>query len=291
MGNRLRILFLIITLVLAGLTLNGCQFSLEIPAGSHTGVTETAYFEHFWLSRNTVPGPQNAVGPLIVVIEGDGSPFLNRYQVSLDPTPNHPVLLNWIGFTQHDVLYLGRPCYFGKSQILPPEPPGRVTGQLVNRRCDSYWYTLGRYSEPVVTSMVQALNNLHKSQCIILLGHSGGAALSMLMAEQMPGVVAIVTLAGNLNVGKWQAHHQYTPLIGSLDPATSPVLHRRIMQVHIAAQQDQIILADWIYAESERQQGEYQIWNAPAHSDWQSLWPDLDKLMKKLFQELTCSTF
>jgi hypothetical protein len=51
-------------------------------------------------------------------------------------------------------------------------------------------------------------------------------------------VGAVVTVAGNLDVAAWAAHHGYTPLADSLDPASLPDLRPEIRQVHFTGGRD-----------------------------------------------------
>jgi hypothetical protein len=52
-----------------------------------------------------------------------------------------------------------------------------------------------------------------------LFGHSGGGALSVLLADRISGVRGLVTIAGNLDTEAWTQLHGYSPLSGSLNPS------------------------------------------------------------------------
>jgi len=253
-----------------------------------SGVVKTSYFEHFWMSAGMAG--KIASGPfgkplddaLVLVVEGDGKPWRSRFQIASDPTPEKPLMLNWLSVTRHPAVYLGRPCYFGRKQLATPTPSLKISGVVLNQGCDIYWYTFGRYSSTVVDSMVAAANNIAEGSCLILLGHSGGGTLAMLMARQLPRVMAVVTLAGNINVTAWQEYHKFTPLVGSLDPAKAMPLPEQISQIHIAAKGDQQILADWVEQESLRQQADFQVWSIGDHSEWRDSWVKLDALLANL---------
>jgi pimeloyl-ACP methyl ester carboxylesterase len=251
----------------------------------------TDSFEHFWAAHQSDVGgisKSKQELPEIVVIEGDGQPWRNRFQVANDPTSASPLLLEWLSVTEHTALYLGRPCYFGQREVNAPVPPVRITGQLLNKQCDAYWYTFGRYSQVVVDSLVQALQKLAAERCLILLGHSGGGTLAMLIARQLPTVSAVVTLSGNINVTAWQQYHQFTPLMGSLDPSKLSPLAARISQIHIAADQDTSILPIWISQEAQRQHAAYQLWTISGHRQWQQAWSKLDALLARLKRVTSC---
>lgn len=146
---------------------------------------------------------------LSVFIDGDGSPWVDGgRRISPDPTPRVPLALALAAETPGSVLYLGRPCYFA----LQPHPA-----------CSPALWTSQRYSSTVVASLADAASRYataHGFRRVLLIGYSGGGTLVALMAGDMPDVVGVVTIAGNLDPGAWARLHGYLPLIGSLDPAS-----------------------------------------------------------------------
>ena len=161
-----------------------------------------------------------------VYIEGDGEPWQSRTSVARDPTQARPLMLRLMRQDAAPRLYLGRPCYLGMA----PEPV-----------CRPWVWTHGRYSEPVVSSMQRALERLIEQHAIgelALFGHSGGATLAMLLAERIPQVGMVVTLAGNLDTAAWTRKHGYSALTGSLNPAERPELPDRIRQFHFRGSED-----------------------------------------------------
>jgi len=159
---------------------------------------------------------QNA--PIHIYIEHDGLPWRTETEVSEDPTPRNPLMLRLMALDPASSIYLGRPCYFGTAAA-----PG----------CDAQMWTHARYSEQVVRSMLAALRQvLEPEQDVVFLGHSGGGALAMLLAEQYPRTRAVVTIAGNLDTAAWARKHAYTPLSQSLNPANRRPLGPDIVQRH-----------------------------------------------------------
>lgn len=164
-----------------------------------------------------------------IYIEGDGRPWIAERYVAQDPTSKHSLMLKLMNQDPGSSLYLGRPCYYGMTN-----EPG----------CTPWLWTHGRYSEPVISSMVSALNKLVQSnqiKKITLIGHSGGGTLAVLMAEQLKEVDTVITLAGNLDVGAWAEQHGYTRLKGSLNPAERNPLPLSIHEYHFLGDKDPVI--------------------------------------------------
>ncbi len=270
--------------------LSGCSSSPHIAGDAASKWTYQAPFELFWGDRPKLQAGQFPPNIQIIAIEGDGRPWLTPRKIAFDPTPASPLMLDWFNSTSHHAVYLGRPCYFGARQLQDRSVPVKITPRPSGVACDPYWYTFGRYSQPVVTSMQQALE-AESGPCRVILGHSGGGTLAMLLAAELANVIGVVTLAGNLDVAAWLSHHRYSPLPGSLDPAARPPLASGIQQIHIAAEGDRTILAAWIQAETRRQGGEFLLWPVSSHNQWRSQWPRLDALLTTILANApkTCS--
>ena len=160
-------------------------------------------FRHVIYRENTVENSD----VLHIYLDGDGLPFIDRETISRDPTPATPVMLELMSLDPAPSVYLGRPCYFG---------------MFAESRCNAYYWTNGRYSEAVVASLVIAIRKISaeygSSTRLRLFGHSGGGSLAMLAGNRIDRVTTIVTIGANLDIDAWAAYHDYTPLIGSLNP-------------------------------------------------------------------------
>jgi pimeloyl-ACP methyl ester carboxylesterase len=155
-----------------------------------------------------------------IYIEGDGSPWLARYLPAPNPNSENPLMLRLMAKDTAPAIYLGRPCYQGQTSTPP---------------CSTWDWTHGRYSERVVSSLQSVLNTLIKDYSInslMLIGHSGGGTLAMLLADRIPQTRSLVTLAGNLDIEAWTQAHGYSPLSGSLNPADAAPLANSIDQFH-----------------------------------------------------------
>lgn len=155
--------------------------------------------------RNNVSKPLPTT--LHVYIEGDGLPWLTPTIVSSDPTPRNALMLELMAIDHTPSLYLGRPCYFGHAE---------------DSLCEPTLWTDRRYSPLVVDTMSSALRRFLSSrqyEQLVFIGHSGGGALALLIANQFEETALVVTIAGNLDTDAWTRLHGFTPLTGSLNPA------------------------------------------------------------------------
>ena len=202
---------------------------------------------------------------LHVYLEGDGSPWRYRVLVMPDPTPRNPLMLRLMSVDETPSIYVGRPCYNGFAS----EP-----------ECDNSLWTSARYSEPVVNSMASAIRSQikrHGAKRVWLFGHSGGGALAMLIAREVPQVTRLITLAGNLDTDAWTDHHRYTPLYSSINPATEPALREDIWQWHLVAGRDTVLPVELIKPVIMRQSSAsgIEIPNFNHGCCWERIWPDV----------------
>lgn len=208
--------------------LQGCTNSekrLDLEAGKFGFSREIVYGNGFNHMIYIHDGDQNR-STLHVYLEGDGRPWIGNRLISSDPTPANPMLLKLMAMDRAPSIYLGRPCYHGFSSIPPCEP--------------ALW-TSARYSTRVVRSMQRVLLDymaLGGYSEVVLIGHSGGGTLAMLLAERISGIRAVVTIAGNLDIDAWTEHHGYSPLTGSLNPAHMLRMDPEIQQYHLTGKAD-----------------------------------------------------
>ena len=204
---------------------------------------------------------------LHVYIEGDGVAWRSRFIISRDPTSRNVLMLDLMAMDPAHSLYLGRPCYLGQAD---------------DTDCESTLWTYERFSETVVDSMVAAIraragksDYIKSARDIVLFGHSGGAALAMLIAARLPQVSAVVTVAGNLDTKAWVKHHGYTPLFGSLDPARQPPLSSRVRQLHLVGERDSVIPPELVKGSIDRQPAA-SVWRFDDYTHnccWKQQWP------------------
>lgn len=199
-----------------------------------------------------------------------------RHEIPEDPTSRQPVMLRLIELDDAPRLYLGRPCYMGFAATPP---------------CGPELWSFQRYSPAVVDTMTNALRGFlaqHPYQKIAWLGHSGGGTLAMLLARQFPETISVITLAGNLDVAAWSAHHNYTPLTGSMDPAREAPLASHIVQRHYLGAADKVITAQMVAAAVAAQPGAVlEILPDVDHNHgWQHHWPAILSSLRTIEESL-----
>ncbi len=164
--------------------------------------------------------------PIHIYIEGDGRPFTSRGMVAHDPTPRRPLVLNLMRNDPAGGIYIGRPCYFGTANL---------------SECNYRMWTNGRYGTQIVDSMAVVAKRLAKGRSIVLIGHSGGGAIALLLANRLPNVIALITLSGNLDTAAWTRHHGYTALTDSENPALILPIPLHVRQLHAVAGRDDVV--------------------------------------------------
>lgn len=177
--------------------------------------------QSYW--RN-IPGRQ---ARLHIYLEGDGRPWIEGRQPANNPSSTRLTALSLMHKDPNPAVYINRPCY-GVS-VQP-------------RACHPRLWTSARYSEPVVQALNAAVSEA-KAQVrateLILIGHSGGGSLAMLIAARRQDVVAVITLGANLDTLSWTDHFGYLPLTESLNPAELEPLPADVLRWHFAGAQDQ----------------------------------------------------
>jgi pimeloyl-ACP methyl ester carboxylesterase len=211
-----------------------------------------------YLKRDVEPNE-----PLLVFLEGDGNPWRAGLEPNIDPTTADPLALELLVRTPRAGAYVSRPCYQGVG----------------GARCSPVLWTSARYSEDIVRTMVHTIRTLmHRTGAreAILIGHSGGGTLAVLIAERMEAIAAVVTIAANLDTDAWTKHRGYLPLSESLNPARSTREHTW-REIHIAGRQDEVVPIETTATYFERYPSA-ERWLLDEHSHaccWREAWPQL----------------
>lgn len=199
-----------------------------------------------------------------VYLSGDGTPYVRPGLIAADPTPRHPVAPKLLALDPDPAILLGRPCYHGYADSLP---------------CSPHLWTHARYGEEVVSSMAEALNRIVPAERkIVLIGFSGGGALAMLLAQRLPAVVAVVTIAANLDIDAWADLHGYIRLQASLNPVEGPLLPEGVVQLHYAGAKDTRVPPEVSRAALARLGGKPILLPDVSHTrGWKRHWPAILK--------------
>jgi len=216
--------FLLWVLLLAGCGSRAALIQSSIEAGFSQTTFVGTYFDLEVFSRGS--------GPVAYVyIEGDGRAWLDRRTPSSDPTPSDPIALSLALTDTHSaVAYLARPCQY-------------VEGDH-RRNCSIPLWTSARFAEPVVEDMNLALDDIKMrthADHVVLVGYSGGGAISLLLAARRNDVDLVVTVAGNVEHSFWTRMHGVAPLRDSLNPKDMALALQTIHQIHIVSNDDDIV--------------------------------------------------
>jgi pimeloyl-ACP methyl ester carboxylesterase len=195
---------------------------LAIRAGATQTRVDGAGFEHVVFLHGVDP----ASAKIHIYFGSDGSPFQRGDRINADPTARDPLALQLMLADPQPSIYVGRPCYEGLAAA--PD-------------CDPIFWTLQRYSEAIVASMTAAVTQLlaaAPNARVTLIGYSGGGVLAVLVANRVSQIDTVVTIAANLDIDAWTNLHGYSPLVGSINPATQTEWRAALRQVHFAGAKD-----------------------------------------------------
>jgi hypothetical protein len=254
---------LLLALFLAGCTSNATRIEeLAGALGMTRSVVVTGGFRSPIFMRGA-PGPQHAT--LAIFIEGDGVPWEGGRQPSLDPATKDPIALKLLAQTPVSAAYVARPCYHIMS----------------GERCTPERWTMERYSDEIVSSMTDVVRTTAlqaKARSVVLVGYSGGGVLAVLIAERLDNVAAVITVGANLDIDAWTRYHDYLPLSGSLNPASSAAEHRW-PETHLYGARDQNVPPATAEAYFKRYPGaQRRIVDTNDHvCCWVEQWPQLWK--------------
>lgn len=158
-----------------------------------------------------------------VYIPGDGQPW-SEAGIMRDPSPSYSLGFELMRASEGSGAFVARPCYYGAW----------------NKHCNPGLWTSGRYSEELLISYQQVIEQLldeHRAESLTLVGYSGGGQIASLLAARMPQTRRLITLAANLDHKAWTRRHGYSPLWDS-ENAADVRLPEHIEQYHFAGAED-----------------------------------------------------
>lgn len=198
-----------------------------------------------------------------IYLEGDGRPFVNHRYPRNNPSSRKLSALRLMALDPQNSIYLNRPCYGYRT--LPSS-------------CEPSLWTDARYSREVVEALDRAVTELTQRYAIdnlVLIGHSGGGTLAVLLAQRRRDVRAVVTLAANLDHRAWTEALGYRPLEHSLNPASGPLLPRDTLRWHFAGGNDRLVPAKIVATAAARDPyAQYRLHPTFDHTCcWRRIWP------------------
>ena len=224
--------------VLLALILIGLAACAGSPLGGGRSSADSVARSAGWQARTVATGPFDLrayVPPrlsgsdtLAVYIEGDGVAWVNRFEISDDPTPRHPDALELAIRDGGMAAYLARPCQY-------------VAG-AERRNCHPVFWHTHRYGVDVLNAMSAAIDRLKAdsgASRLVLIGYSGGGTIATLLAAQRPDVARVVTVSANLDHAAWTRMNNYSPLTGSLNPVDFVASLQSVPQLHLVGADDE----------------------------------------------------
>jgi pimeloyl-ACP methyl ester carboxylesterase len=115
-----------------------------------------------------------------------------------------------------------------------------------------------------------------------LIGYSGGGALAVLIAARRSDIIALRTIAGNLDPKALCAYHNVSQLDGSMDPLDFAQKVAHIPQRHFVGSDDSTI-PHFIARSFVKRMGDKNdrriivVEGATHHSRWRERWSELLK--------------
>lgn len=204
-----------------------------------------------------------------IYIEGDGRAWETKHRLSEDPTSSNPVALRLAAVDPADnIVYIARPGQYSLSGI--PE-------------CDSKYWSGRRFAPEVIESIDKVIDIVKErsgAKYLELIGYSGGGAIAVLVAAKRLDVVALRTVAGNLNTSAWCTYHRISQLDGSMNPIDVARKVAHIPQRHFVGSIDKIVpfsIADsFVRMEGDKNDERISIVDGVSHNDgWHKHWREL----------------
>ena len=196
-----------------------------------------------------------------IYIEGDGLAWETRTKISKDPTPINPLGLKLMNVDSSNCkVYIARPCQY--------TPYGK--------NCDNKYWTSHRFNSKVIESYDEALSSIkqqYQNNSFALIGYSGGASITLLVAAKRDDIKNITTIAGNINHSFWTKYHRINPLNGSQNPINYTKQLEKIPQYHLIGSNDTIvpkeIFNSYIQNVNDRSNIHFKIYESTHTLNWE----------------------
>lgn len=198
-----------------------------------------------------------------IYIDGDGDPATRN--AARGPTTSERLVLKLIAADPAAAVLIGRPCYY----LLEPDP-----------RCEASLWTTKRYSQAVIDSIANAVSRVLgglPGSPVTLIGYSGGGAIVSLITARLTRVDRVITIAANLDIDAWAAHHGSVAPHASLNPADIAPLPATIAQWHLYGSADLDVPASTAARYLAKQvAARLSVVDGYDHRCcWEHIWPDV----------------
>lgn len=174
--------------------------------------------------------PRQPASFLTVYIEGDGYAWRTREWPSDDPTPIEPVAARLAAAHPFGAAaWLGRLCQYADAER---------TG------CPVEFWTTHRFSKgshDVMSSGIDEIKRITGARSLILVGFSGGGAFAANLAAERHDVLAVITVAGNIDLDAWAKAHGLPTFSDRVNPVEQDERLRALPQLHFAGFRDSVI--------------------------------------------------
>lgn len=200
-----------------------------------------------------------------VYIDGDGVSW--KAPRGRLPVPKTPVALKLaIKDVTANVIYLGRPCQFAKTE-----------------NCSDEYLGSKRFSPEVIDAMNAALDDIKARYKVFgfnLTGYSGGGAIAALLAARRGDVLSLRTVAGTLDTVAFVNLHNGEALAGSLSPADVAARLLPVPQKHFIGANDTVVtsaVGEGFIRASGRPDclALTSVDGATHETGWEEKWPEL----------------
>jgi pimeloyl-ACP methyl ester carboxylesterase len=115
---------------------------------------------------------------------------------------------------------------------------------------------------------------------LVLIGHSGGGSLAMLLSTHLSQTQLLITLAGNYDINLWADYHGYLRLNASENPAEHA--NQGVTEWHFLGELDSTIPPQmFLSLLQSRSHSQVEILSGVTHQlGWVNYWPEILSRLK-----------
>lgn len=204
---------------------------------------------------------------ITIFIEGDGYAWVDRYNISDNPTPINPVALRLTLREKNNAIYLARPCQYVSTP-----------------NCNSSYWAYNRFAPEIINTYIDAVNQIvdkYNPRSINLVGYSGGAYIAFILASKRTDIKKVTTVAGLLDPDQWTSFHNISPLYTLENKNDLLKKTSHVKFVHICSHDDNVIpcsLTRYFVMQGNLQDTQNHLIVEKHNVGHDDLWSDLNRL-------------